>query len=172
MSDRRLSTPRLELRPLASRDLGAVHRLWTDPDVRRFLFDDREIGLDEVRQLLDESDANFRERGYGLWLGFEPASDRIAVFAGLLRSEPPPSLVYGVSPPCRNRGLATEAAARVLRHGFEALGLPRIVADVDEPNLPSVRVLEKLGMTCVRRAVVSDRPLLYFEAAPPLPAGR
>jgi RimJ/RimL family protein N-acetyltransferase len=34
---------------------------------------------------------------------------------------------------------------------------------VDEPNLASVRVMEKLGMTLFQRATVNELPLLYFE---------
>ena len=36
-------------------------------------------------------------------------------------------------------------------------------ADVDEPNVISVRILEKLGMRHVSRAIVAGRPLFYYE---------
>jgi RimJ/RimL family protein N-acetyltransferase len=36
-------------------------------------------------------------------------------------------------------------------------------ADVDEPNLASIRVLEKLGMARTGRRIVNGRPLLDFE---------
>ena len=51
----------------------------------------------------------------------------------------------------------------MLRHAFEELGLKRVVADVDEPNAASIRVLEKLGMIKIRRALVNEQPLLYYE---------
>jgi RimJ/RimL family protein N-acetyltransferase len=34
----------------------------------------------------------------------------------------------------------------VLSYALEGLALPQVKADVDEPNVASVRVLEKLGM--------------------------
>lgn len=43
------------------------------------------------------------------------------------------------------RGYASEAALACVRHGFEVMGLKRIVADVDPANLASVRVLDKCG---------------------------
>lgn len=46
-----------------------------------------------------------------------------------------------------NRGLATEGARAVLRHGFEALGLAEVVAFTVPGNLASRRVMEKIGMT-------------------------
>ena len=44
------------------------------------------------------------------------------------------------------QGFATEAAAAILRYGFEALGLTRVSAMTLAHNKASVRVLEKLGM--------------------------
>jgi ribosomal-protein-alanine N-acetyltransferase len=45
-----------------------------------------------------------------------------------------------------NRGYATEAARAVLAHGFEEMGLDEIVSFTVPHNLPSRRVMEKLGM--------------------------
>lgn len=44
------------------------------------------------------------------------------------------------------RGIATEAARLLLDFAFGQLGLHRVFAVVDEDNLASVRVLEKLGL--------------------------
>jgi RimJ/RimL family protein N-acetyltransferase len=44
------------------------------------------------------------------------------------------------------QGFATEAAAPVLRHALETLGLPEVVADIDPANHASRRVAEKLGL--------------------------
>jgi RimJ/RimL family protein N-acetyltransferase len=51
----------------------------------------------------------------------------------------------------------------VLSYALEKLALPKVRADVDEPNIASVRVLEKLGMRRTGREVVNGHPLLYFE---------
>lgn len=48
---------------------------------------------------------------------------------------------------CWGRGLATEGARAVIRHGFEVLGLDGIVSFTVPGNLRSQRVMEKLGMT-------------------------
>jgi len=45
-----------------------------------------------------------------------------------------------------NKGLATEAAAALKRHALEVMGLPRIVAIADVPNLASIRIMQKIGM--------------------------
>jgi ribosomal-protein-alanine N-acetyltransferase len=52
-----------------------------------------------------------------------------------------------------NKGIATEAAARVIRYGFEELNLERIYAICFVTNPASARVMEKIGMVyeCLAR---------------------
>ncbi|MCU0635807.1 MAG: hypothetical protein MUE41_13110 [Gemmatimonadaceae bacterium] len=49
-----LATARLSLTPTTARDVDALWTLWTDPDVRRYLWDDRTITRDEAAATLDE----------------------------------------------------------------------------------------------------------------------
>lgn len=159
-----LHTDRLRLRPCQNDDLDSLHELWTDADVRQFLFDDRLISREEARSFIDTSAATFTERKYGLWLFFEHQSDRIAGFAGLLlSSEELPNLIFGTRPQLWGRGYATEAASAVLRYAFDVLSIEQVVADVDEPNKASIRVIERLGMSRTRREIVNERPLLYYQ---------
>ena len=161
---RELETARLLLRPSCVDDSERVHALWADERVRLFLFDGRVISPDEARSFIEASVSSFEGHGYGLWLVFERRPGRLVGFAGLLRSDgESPNLLYGIHPDFWGRGYATEAAGAVLRYAAESLGVARVRADVDEPNVASVRVLEKLGMRRVGRAVVTGRPLLYFE---------
>jgi RimJ/RimL family protein N-acetyltransferase len=144
-------------------DLSSIHALWIDEHVRRFLFDDNEVSLDDARSFLEASLDNFENHGYGLWLVFA-GDNELAGFVGFLSSEDEaPNLIYGIDPRFCGCGYATEAASAVLNYGLEKLALPKVKADVDEPNEASVRVLEKLGMKLTHRAEVEGRPLLYFE---------
>ncbi|PMB50882.1 GNAT family N-acetyltransferase [Fischerella thermalis CCMEE 5205] len=159
-----LHTDRLHLRPCQLEDLDILHELWCDADIRRFLFDDRQISREEAQSFIEASIASFRNHSYGIWLFFDNHSDQIAGFAGLLQfTETAPSLIFGVRPQFWGRGYATEATLGVLDHAFADLGIKYIVADVDEPNDRSIRVLEKIGMSRTKRAIVNERPLLYYE---------
>ena len=159
-----LETSRLQLRPCQIEDIQLVHALWTNDRVRYFLFDNRVISSDEARSHIEDSLTSFEQYGYGIWLVFERSLERLVSFAGFLGSEEgPPSLIYGVHPERWGYGYATEAASTVLTYALEQLRIPKVRADVDEPNIASVRVLEKLGMRRTGREVVKGHPLLYFE---------
>lgn len=56
------------------------------------------------------------------------------------------SIGFVVNPRFHGHGYATEAAAELLRIGFEEAGLHRITADCDARNTPSARVMERIGM--------------------------
>jgi [ribosomal protein S5]-alanine N-acetyltransferase len=159
-----LETTRLRLRPFRAADVGLVHALWTDADVRRFLFDDRRLSPEDTRSRIEASLANFEQHGYGLWLAFARDGGALVGFAGLLRAEEaPPNLIYGIAPDFWGRGYATEAARAVLDYALTLPGLAKVAADVDEPNTASVRVLEKLGMRRTHGGAEEGSRLIYFE---------
>lgn len=45
-----------------------------------------------------------------------------------------------------SRGFASEAARAILKYGFEEMRLHRIIATCQPQNIPSRRVMEKIGM--------------------------
>jgi ribosomal-protein-alanine N-acetyltransferase len=150
MIDLDLRTPRLDLRPMTTADLGAAHALWTDPDVRRYLCDDTVISTDQAREWLAISERDFAERRYGLWAVHArpaPAAAPVIGFAGARQwPDGGPEVMYGLLPAWWGKGLATEAADGVLAHLFETLGYQAVTAATDPPNGASVRVMERLGM--------------------------
>ncbi|MGE6632437.1 GNAT family N-acetyltransferase [Bacillus sp. NPDC077027] len=50
------------------------------------------------------------------------------------------------NPKYQNNGYASEAAYSVLKHGFKTMNLHRIIATCQPENIPSWRVMEKMGM--------------------------
>ena len=50
------------------------------------------------------------------------------------------------NPDYQNRGYASEAAQGVLEIGFKQMNLHRIIATCQPENIPSYRVMEKIGM--------------------------
>ena len=143
-----LRTQRLELRPSASGDRTALLDVFGDPEVMRFVGERREP-LDAERLAASQLSvrAHWDEHGFGPLAVVERDSGRLAGEAGLqLLGGSEIELTYTFARSAWGRGYATEAAAAVLRWGFDGLLLPRVVAVADPGNHASLRVLEKLGM--------------------------
>ncbi|MGE0812543.1 MAG: GNAT family N-acetyltransferase [Vicinamibacterales bacterium] len=161
-----LTTARITLAPLGEADVWTVHALWTDPDVRRHLWDDVVITPERAREVLQAGTRDFRERHYGLWGIHEGPADALAGFVGCrpwLTGEP--ELVYGLRPAWWHRGFATEASQAVLAYVFETLGHPSAVAATDPPNAASIRVMERLGMTLDWRGEVHGLDTLVYRVS-------
>jgi RimJ/RimL family protein N-acetyltransferase len=56
-----------------------------------------------------------------------------------------------LSPDRQGHGYVTEATAELIRICFEDVGLRRLTAEAFADNLPSLRVMERLGMVCEAR---------------------
>ena len=143
-------TARLRLDPVREPDLESLHALWTEPSVRRYLWDDVIIPREKAEETLRKSLASFARDGFGLWALRLIGDQDLIGFAGLRRIAELPlevELLYGLHPRFWGRGLATEAAAALLERGFVRHGLERVWARADAPNAASFRVMKRLGMT-------------------------
>jgi RimJ/RimL family protein N-acetyltransferase len=153
--DHLLSTERLVLRPVTADDHAALLAHWMQPDVRRFLFDGAALSAAEVAETIGESIGHFAARGFGIWvLELGSAADLVSTAAGLVGTaglrplaESGLEIFYSLAPGAWGHGYATEAARAVVEYGVGSLGLPEVLAEVDEGNAPSVAVVKRLGMT-------------------------
>jgi len=64
MADRftRIATARLILRPFAAADVDDLHRLWVDPGVRKFLWDDQVILRETAVAVVESSIESFARK--------------------------------------------------------------------------------------------------------------
>jgi ribosomal-protein-alanine N-acetyltransferase len=89
--------------------------------------------------------------GYGPWVLIARDEASVVGSAGFMGKRPdngePIELGYGVHPDYRNRGYATEATQALVQWALAQPPVERVVAKCDPANAPSVRVLEKIGMT-------------------------
>jgi RimJ/RimL family protein N-acetyltransferase len=150
-----LSTERLVLRPVTADDHAALLAHWTQPDVRRFLFDGAAPSAAEVAETIGESTGDFAARGFGVWLIELDTAGRLdSTAAGLVGTAGLRPLggsgleiFYSLAPGAWGHGYATEAARAVVEYGLGPLGLPEVLAEVDEGNAASVAVVKRLAMT-------------------------
>lgn len=150
-----LATDRLLLRPFGPGDAEAHARLYDDPEVTRWLGDGPWLGeaaRARSRATLARFAEHWAEHGWGVWAVTDRATGQVMGQCGLkpLRLEPDGptevEVLYALERRHWGRGLASEAAAAALDHGFGALALPRIIAVARPNNRASRAVLEKLGL--------------------------
>jgi len=145
-----METQRLLLRPVHNEDAEDFCALWGDPEVMRFIGDGKPRTRAEAEERLGRTVRHWQEHGFGLWALHDKATGSfvggcgVGYFNGLADVE----LGYVLARPYWGRGLASEAVARVLRHAFDVLRLPRLAALVRAENAASLAVLRKAGLVC------------------------
>lgn len=149
MNDRPIQTTRLELRPLPAAAADAL------PDDREGAA--RMLGVVlppdwPQRDLLDilplQAAAAPGEERFGVWVIIERASKSVVGdigFIGPPAADGTVEIGYCVIPACRSRGYATEAARVLVDWALAQPGVESIVAGCDNKNVPSIRILERIG---------------------------
>jgi ribosomal-protein-alanine N-acetyltransferase len=171
-----LLTERLELRAFEPGDLEALHAVYGDPEVTRFI--PAYPTLEHTRRALEIHVHEARAGNPAFWALIERESGDLIGDAGLGLIEgvgPEFELGYTLGPRWWGRGVATEAARAVRDHALGPLGLPEVLALVRPANAASINVLEKIGMERVgTRHAYGAEHLMYAPrpAAVPPPTER
>jgi [ribosomal protein S5]-alanine N-acetyltransferase len=138
-----IETERLRIRLLTADDWQAVHSYTSDPGVMAYL-SEGVMTEEQTKQFIAESMSE-EARTYAVDLR---AEDRLIGHVGFHPWFAPRIYEIGwvFHPQYHGQGYATEAAAALLRYGFESLSVHRVIATCQPENTPSSRVMEKLGM--------------------------
>jgi RimJ/RimL family protein N-acetyltransferase len=111
------------------------------------------LSREESDALATRIESSFEQKGFGLWAVTVPNLAPFIGFVGLAvpRFEahftPCVEIGWRIAAKYWNRGYASEAAQASLKFGFETLPLEEIVSFTVPGNLPSRRVMEKIGMS-------------------------
>jgi ribosomal-protein-alanine N-acetyltransferase len=160
-----LVTARLRLRPFGGADHDAIHAIYADPEVMRYVGHGAHRTPAETQTALRAYGDILDGRGYSFVAVCERASGTLIGDAGLHPlggSGPDVELGYTLARSAWGRGYATELGRALVRHAFGALGVARVVAQVEPANHASRRVLEKLGMREREVRTAYGRPHLFY----------
>jgi RimJ/RimL family protein N-acetyltransferase len=146
-----VATARLVLRPFTAGDLPTFHELYSREDVWRYIpfrpesVDDSRAVLERISRMTaigDEDDA--------LRLAMTlPGPGALIGDVSLWRTSREHStgeIGFVLHPDHQGHGYAGEAAAELLRIGFEVGAFHRIVGRCDARNTPSAKLMQRLGM--------------------------
>ena len=164
-----LETPRLIFRRLAPGDLDALAALYADPDIRRYFPEGtltREQTREELEWFLNGHPENPK---LGLWAAIHQESGQFIGRCGLLPwtidGVDEVEIAYLIAKPWQRQGLGSEAARALVRHGFETLGLKRVIALIDPANAASIRTAERAGLWFEKQVVMEGvRSAVYVAA--------
>jgi ribosomal-protein-alanine N-acetyltransferase len=160
-----LRTPRLELRPFTDADLPAAHRIYSDPEVMRYVGHGAVRSDHETRGMLAAYAAHQAAHGYSFWAVVEHASGALIGDAGLFLSQsigPEIEVGYTLARSAWGQGYATEAAGACLDAAFGPLGIEAVIALVVPDNARSLHVVARLGMAPDGRRHAYGREHLVF----------
>lgn len=144
----RLISERLQYRPVALADLDGFHSLVQDLYVRRYFMDGNLYPREWSQERVLESEGLFERRGVGIWMVTELTTNELVGFCGfleILRIHRDPQVVYAMFERFSGMGYATEMARTSIAHARRQPRFAEIIASVDEVNVASLRILEKLG---------------------------
>lgn len=156
-----IETSRLRLRHLCLDDLDDLFRIYSNPEVMKYVGSART--KDETQAALVSMIKHW-EHGFGMWATIYKDSGKLIGRCGLcfLDNTPEVELGYTLDKPFWNMGLATEASLVSLKYGFEEIGLERIVAIAKPENIASQRVMQKVGMKYQKNAHYYNSDVVYY----------
>ncbi|HWE48694.1 MAG TPA: GNAT family N-acetyltransferase [Bryobacteraceae bacterium] len=145
-----IATERLLLRPFRLDDETAVHAYTSDPEVTRYTsWTPHTPAATRARLRAWVADQEHLPRT-SIHLAIESREHRMAIgwagFVSIDADRQTGIFGYLLNRDFWGKGLASEAAAGLVRWGFTELNLHRVVAEVSAENVPSTKILEKLGM--------------------------
>ena len=145
-----LTSERLRLRPVTSRDFSAIAAMDSDPRVMRYLrlkspLPSYEQALEEAHSILDLRAPS----GGGTWAITCSTTQTFFgwVWVVLLGDVPYIDFGYRLAPKFWGHGYATEAGRQIAHHTLVDLGIPHLTALIHPLNLASARVAEKVGLS-------------------------
>ncbi|KAA3619564.1 MAG: N-acetyltransferase [Calditrichaeota bacterium] len=154
---------RFRLIPFTKSESKIFHEINTDKFVRKFLWDNESITLSLAKEMLMRNERYFLDDKFGLWKIILNNTEIIG-YAGLwyFFNEPQPQLIYVLLKDYTGKGYATEASKIIINYAFTKLQFQYLVAAIDEPNITSQKVAERLGMKFFRTKKINNNPLLFY----------
>ncbi len=148
-----ITSPRLVLRPWRASDLPLFADQNADPTVMEFITS--VLTREQSDAYVEKATAHLQQHNFCKWAVEAPGVSPFIGAVGLTYVKFDASFTPAVEVAWRlnrrywGKGYATEAARAAIADGFSRVGLPEVVAMTALPNVGSLRVMERLGMTQV-----------------------
>lgn len=143
-----METGRLKLRRFMLDDAPFMFELVNDPAWIANIGDRGVRNLDDARRYIGKTLAMYERYGFGMYVVELKDCGRAIGTCGLVKRDglEHADIGFAFLPEFRSQGFAREAAAVVMKHARDDLGLDRVLAIVTPANKPSVNLIEKIGL--------------------------
>lgn len=143
-------TDRLTIRELSLDDIEDLFSICQKPEIKSYLEDfseDLSIEKDKLKAYIRNI---YHLYGYGLWGVYLKDSNRLIGRGGIEYKsddrEDYHEIGYFIDPVHQGNGYAKEFVAATIRYCFQNFEIPRIIANIEQGNLPSALLAQKVGM--------------------------
>jgi RimJ/RimL family protein N-acetyltransferase len=165
-----IETERLLLRKPVSEDARQLLEAFADPEAMRHIGDGSTTDLAGAEQTVDRWLERWDTWQIGMFVIERTEDERVLGRAGFLRWDPETweiggsetELGWGLAREHWGHGYATEAAVALRDWALGGLGLTRLISLIQQGNLRSVRVAEKLGERHERDIEVRGKPTSLY----------
>ncbi|MEM6316537.1 MAG: GNAT family N-acetyltransferase [Bacteroidota bacterium] len=145
-----IKTERLGLRNWSTADLQSFTVMNQNPDVMRYF--PSTYGRERTATLIERMQRQYEKTKYCYFAADDLWTGEFIGFIGLMFQDYPapftPCIDIGwrLTPSVWGRGLATEGATACLNYAFGALNLKEVYSVASVANVPSIKVMQKIGM--------------------------
>ncbi len=161
---REIETPRLRLRQFTPDDSDDLYRIYSHPDLFKYMSNDKPLLWEQTREVIDSFTESWQKYRFGVWAVIYKRNQKLIGHCGLkfLENTTEIQVGYLLLKAYWGMGLGTEAASASLKYGFEVAKLEKIVAVAKPENVASRRVMEKVGMKYEKNAHFYENDVVYY----------
>lgn len=158
-------TPRCIIRELSLDDLDALFKLYADEEITKYtenLYpyeEEKEFQIAYINNM-------YRFYGYGMWLVFSKETGELIGRAGLehreYNGEIELELGYVIGTKFQRQGYASEVCQQIIEIAKVMTDFPRINCLIEENNIPSIRLAEKLQFALVEDLEIDGKRMCRY----------
>lgn len=154
-----IETERLQLREFTLADAPYMLRQLNEPSFIENIADRGVRTLQQAEMYLQNGAmASYEKSGFGFWAVIEKTSGQTIGMCGLVKRDnlPDVDLGYSFLPEYFGRGFAFEATQACIQVAKIQFQLPQLLAIVNTENMPSRKLLDKLGFQFQKMIALYD----------------
>ncbi|WP_416150341.1 GNAT family N-acetyltransferase [Salipaludibacillus sp. HK11] len=145
-----LFTERLYLRKMVPADSASLFKIWSDPDITKFMNISNFSNEGQATEMIHYINALSKENKAIRFSIIELTSNEIIGSCGFNYFDfenAKAEIGYDIAKQSWGKGYAPEAISSLLNYGFETIEMNRIEAKIEPGNINSIKVLRKLNFT-------------------------